>query len=86
MQTYHFDEMVNDEGVVMLAGLPPLTKVAIVVIDPEISSWQTRLNHLRKRFQETHPFAKMSREEILIQLRQTREKVYDELYGDRHAN
>ncbi len=86
MQTYHFDEVVNDEGVVMLSGLPRLTKVAIVVIDPEISSWQARLNHLRKKFQKTHPFAKMSQEEILVQLRQTREKVYDELYGDRHAN
>ncbi len=86
MQTYHFDAVVNDEGVVTLSGLPPLAKVAIVVIDPELSSWQTRLNHLRKRFQETHPFAKMNREEILVQLRQTREEVYEEVYGDRHAN
>jgi hypothetical protein len=86
MQTYHFDEVVNDEGVVTLSGLPPLTKVAIVVIDPELSSWQTRLNRLRKRFQETHPFATMSREEILEQLRQTREEVYEEVYGHRHAN
>ncbi len=86
MQTYHFDEVVNDEGVVMLTGLPPLTKVAVVVIAPEISDWQKRLDYLRKRFQETHPFAQMSREEILVQLRQTREKVYDELYGERHVH
>lgn len=32
-----------------------------------------------------HPFAKMSKEDVLIELRKTREKVYDELYGDRHA-
>jgi len=35
---------------------------------------------------QEHPFAKMSKEEILGQLRKTREEVYDELYGDRHAN
>ena len=85
MQTYHFDEIVNNEGIITLSGLPPLAKVAIVVIDTELS-WQTRLAHLRKKFQEIHPFAKMSREEILVKLRQTRENVYDESYGDRHAN
>jgi len=86
MQTYHFDEIVNNEGIITLSGLPPLAKVAIVVINPEILSWQTRLDNLRKKFQEIHPFAKMSREEILVKLRQTRENVYDESYGDRHAN
>ena len=86
MQTYHFDEIVSDEGIVTLSGLPPLAKVAIVVIDPEIASWQTRLDNLRKKVQETHPFAKMSRDEILAHLRQTRETVYEELYGDRHAD
>jgi len=85
MQTYHFDEIVNNEGIITLSGLPPLAKVAIVVIDTELS-WQTRLAHLRKKFQEIHSFAQMSREEILVKLRQTRENVYDESYGDRHAN
>ncbi len=35
MQTYHVDEVVSNEGVVTLSGLPPLAKVAIVVIDTE---------------------------------------------------
>jgi hypothetical protein len=86
MQTYNFDETVNDDGIVTLSGLPPLAKVAIVVIDPEILSWQTRLDNLRKKIQEIHPLAKMTQEEILLKLRQTRENVYDELYGDRHTN
>ncbi|MDM8529481.1 hypothetical protein QUF58_14910 [Anaerolineales bacterium HSG24] len=86
MQTYHFDEVVSNEGIVTLSGLPPLTQVVVVVIQPDLSDWQERMNKFMDRLRENHPFAKMSREEILVQLRQTREKVYDELYGDRHAN
>ena len=84
MQTYHFDEIVGNEGVVMLSGLPPLAKVTIVVIKP--FDWRTELELLRRDLQQNHPFAKMSKEEILAKLRQTREEVYDEVYGDRHAN
>ena len=81
MQTYHFKEIVNSEGVVTLSGLPPLTEVAIVVINPELSNWQRRMKDLMQDMQQSHPFTKMSQEEILKQLRQTREEVYEELYG-----
>lgn len=67
-------------------GVPPFTEVAIVVIKPELSDWQERLNNFMDKLQESHPFANMRQEDILINLRKTREKVYDELYGDRHAN
>ena len=80
MQTYHFDEVVNDQGVITLSGLPPLTKVAIVVIHPEPFDWGKEMDAWRKEMQN-HPFAKMSKEEILAKLRQTREEVYDEVYG-----
>ena len=41
MQTYRFDEIaVNNDGVVTIAGLPPLAKVAIMVINPEPFDWQ----------------------------------------------
>ncbi len=86
MQTYHFDEIVSNEGIVTLSGLPPLAKVAIVVVKPKSFDWQTRLNNLRQKLQQNHPFAKMTEDEILAKLRQTREEVYDRLYGDRHAN
>ena len=86
MQTYHFDEIVNNEGVVTLTGLPPLEKVAIVVIRSEPLNWQNELKELRRELQQNHPFAKMSRQEILTKLRQTREAVYDELYGDMYDN
>lgn len=86
MQTYHFKEIVNGQGEVTLSGLPPFTEVAIVVIKPEPFDWQERMNNFMDKLQENHPLAKMSQEDILIELRKTREKVYDELYGDRHAN
>jgi hypothetical protein len=86
MQTYHFNEVVNNKGVVTLSGLPPLTQVVVVVIQPDLSDWQERMKKLMQDVSENHPFAKMSREEVLKRLRQTREEVYDELYGDRHAN
>ncbi|MDM8520209.1 hypothetical protein QUF64_09185 [Anaerolineales bacterium HSG6] len=85
MQTYHFDEVVSDEGVVMLSGLPPLAQVAIVVIHPEPFDWKKEMKAWRQEMKK-HPFAKMSKEEILAKLRQTREEVYEEVYGHRHAN
>lgn len=46
-------------------------------------------NEMKAWFEEIrkeHPFAKMSKEDILAELRKTREDVYNELYGDRHAD
>ncbi|MDM8526872.1 hypothetical protein QUF58_01560 [Anaerolineales bacterium HSG24] len=85
MQTYHFDEIVSNEGVVMLSGLPPLAKVAIVVVNPELFDLQEIIKQWVAKMKE-HPFSQMSREEILEQLRQSREKIYEEDYGYRHAN
>ena len=89
IQTYHFDEEVNDKGEVTLSGLPPLAQVVIVVIDPEPApdpfDWKKEMDAWMLEMQD-HPFAKMSREEVLAKLRQTREDVYDEVYGHRHAN
>jgi len=43
---------------------------------------ETFLNTIR----HDHPFAHLSKEEIWQELHQTRTNVYDEVYGDRHAN
>ena len=48
-------------------------------VQKEMKAW---FEEVRKE----HPFAKMSKEEILMELRKTREEVYDELYGDRHVD
>jgi len=82
VQTYHFNEIVNKEGAVTLLGLPPMEEVIIVVIHPKPLSWQEELKQLMVDIRKDHPFTKMSKEEILVKLRQTREEVYDELYGD----
>lgn len=81
MQTYHFHEVVSNEGVVILSGLPPMTKVAIVVIDPEPFDWKKELDALREEM-KNHPFANMSKEEILVELRKTRERIAEEDYGN----
>lgn len=82
MRTYHFTEVVSDDGTVTLTGLPPLTEVAIVVINPELSTWPERMERLMQEVQANHPFTQMSREEILQQLRENRETVYKELHED----
>ncbi|OQY48862.1 MAG: hypothetical protein B6242_00895 [Anaerolineaceae bacterium 4572_78] len=85
MQTLHFDEKVNSNGIVTLAGLPPLAQVAIVVINTESLDLQEIVQQWITKMKE-HPFSQMSREGILEQLRQSREKIYEEDYGYRHAN
>ncbi|MCB9077338.1 MAG: hypothetical protein H6631_07085 [Anaerolineaceae bacterium] len=82
MQTYHFTEVVGDDGTVTLSGLPPLTEVAIVVINPELSTWPQRMEQLMQAVQTDHPFTRMSRDEIMQQLRETRESVYGDLSED----
>ena len=79
METYHFKTVVDTDGSVRLSGLPPQKEVEIVVLErselpEEIQSW---LSDIRAR----HPFAKMSKQEILEALRRTRETVWTE----RHA-
>ena len=49
------------------------------------NSLQAEWEQLRYDLRD-HPFTRMSREEILDKLRQTREEVYDELYGDMYEN
>jgi len=74
MKSYHFNAVVETDGSVHLSGLPPQKEVEIVVLErtrlpEEMQNW---LNDIRER----HPFAKMSKAEILEILRQTRESVW----------
>jgi hypothetical protein len=73
MKTYYFNTVVETDGSIRLSGLPPAKEVEIVVLErtdlpEEMQQW---LSDIRTR----HPFAKMSKEEILEMLRQTREAV-----------
>ncbi len=78
MKTYHFDTVVERDGSVRLSGLPPSQQVEIVVLQrtPVSGELQDWLHSVRER----HPFAKMSKAEILESLRQTRELVWAERY------
>jgi hypothetical protein len=80
MKTYHFNAVVDLDGSIHITGLPPQKEVEVVVLErtellEEMQNW---LDDVRSR----HPFAKMSKDEILEVLRQTRETVWTE----RHEN
>ncbi len=80
MEAYHFKTVVEANGSVVLVGLPPSQEVEIVVVERNGSA-----DELRSWFQEIrtrHPFARMSKEEILNALQKTRETVW----AERHAN
>jgi hypothetical protein len=71
MKSYHFNAVVDADGSGHLSGLPPQKEVEIVVLErtrlpEEMQNW---LNDIRER----HTFTKMSKDEILEILRQTRE-------------
>lgn len=79
MKTYRFSTVVEKDGTIRISGLPPNKEVEVVVLEQtdlpaEIRDW---LSDIRAR----HPFAKLSKEEILATLRHTRATVWDE----RHA-
>jgi hypothetical protein len=73
MKAYRFSAIVEKDGTLCLTGLPPDKEVEVVVMEqaglpPEIQDW---LADIRTR----HPFAKMTKEQILEALRQTRAAV-----------
>ena len=74
MKTYHFSTVVETDGSVHLSGLPPHKEVEVVVLERTESSEAMRnwFSDIRTR----HPFAKMSKAEILEALRSTREAVW----------
>ncbi len=79
MDAYHFKTVVQADGSVVLSGLPPSQEVEVVVVErkelpAETMEW---FRDVRSR----HPFAKMSKDEILKALRKTREEVW----AERHA-
>jgi hypothetical protein len=56
-----------------------------MVINPEPFDWQETMRQWIAEMKR-HPFAQMSKQEILVRLRQSREKIYEEDYGHRHEN
>lgn len=80
MEAYHFKTVVQSDGSLVLSGLPPNQEVEIVVVErkglsEEMQSW---FQDIRTH----HPFAQMSKDDILKAIRRTRETVWTERHAD----
>lgn len=81
MKTVYIKTRVAADGSLTITDLPPDTDVMVAVQPNDTMAYNEVWAELRESM-KTHPFATMSREEILAVLRQTREEVARELYGD----
>jgi hypothetical protein len=75
---YHVKTRVNADGSVNLHDLPPLQDVDIVVLKREPSDLQEEMASWFAEVRARHPFATMTKDEILKVLRKTREEVWQE--------
>jgi hypothetical protein len=82
MQTYYFQKRVEADGSVNLSDLPPNAQVEIVVVNLDPTDVRAEMQAWMAEVRAHHPFARMSKAEILKALRQTREQVWKE----RHEN
>jgi hypothetical protein len=82
MKAYHFRKTVDVDGTIHLSDLPPYKEVEIVVLYPESSDWQAEFERWLADIRTRHPLARMSKADILNELRKTREDVW----AERHAN
>lgn len=82
MKVYHFRKTVEVDGTVQLSDLPPYKEVEIVVLHPEPSDWQAEFQRWLVDIRARHPLSKMSKADILKELRKTREIVWAERHAD----
>ncbi|OQY42405.1 MAG: hypothetical protein B6242_16225 [Anaerolineaceae bacterium 4572_78] len=82
MKTHHFKQIVNSDGTITLSGLPAFKEIEIVVMYPDPFDLQEEMKRWFAEVRKDHPFANMSEDEIIQELRKTREIVWEE----RHAN
>lgn len=84
MKTVLVQKRVGSDGSLTLTNLPPDADVTVIIRPtntPTSAEGSAMWEELRASMR-THPFASMSREEVLAALRQTREEVARDLYGD----
>ena len=81
MKDVFVQKRVGSDGSLTLTDLPPDADVTVIVRPFNPTEAKALLQELRDSMRD-HPFASMSREEVLAALRQTREEVARELYGD----
>ena len=82
MKVHHFKKTVGVDGKIQLSDLPPYKEVEVVVLYPEPADWQAEFKRWLADIRTRHPLVNKTKEEILKELRQTREHVWSE----RHEN
>jgi hypothetical protein len=78
MKAYHFRKIVGEDGSIVLSNLPPHQEVEIIVLQQVSSESAGEIKQWLADIRQRHPFAKMSKAEILKVLRETRDKVWAE--------
>ncbi|MCP4107435.1 MAG: hypothetical protein GY749_18130 [Desulfobacteraceae bacterium] len=81
MQTYHLKKATDNDGKMIISGLPPSEEFTILLLHSESPEWQERMKQWMNDLREHHPFAEMNKDEILRQLEKTREEVWKTEYG-----
>jgi hypothetical protein len=82
MQTYHFKKAADRDGSVTISGLPPSEELTILILPSSGQyEWQEKMKQWMNDLREHHPFAGMSKAEILKHLRKTREEVWEAEYA-----
>lgn len=82
MKAYHFRKVVGVDGSILLSDLPPHQEVEIVVLQPEPTDPPPEIRQWLADIRQRHPFAKMSKAEILQVLRESRDAAWTERYAD----
>lgn len=80
MEMRYYTTTVADDGSATVADLPPQTMVNIVVLYEETNDLSVELRKIADSLHD-HPFMRMTKDEILAALRQTRDEVWEEQYG-----
>jgi len=81
MKTLHFTRRVEVDGSVRLDDLPSQAEVEIVVLYADPAEHRAELERWFAEVRHDHPFATLSKDEILAALRETREQVWEEHYA-----
>ncbi|MCP4104172.1 MAG: hypothetical protein GY749_01320 [Desulfobacteraceae bacterium] len=84
MKTYHLKKKTDSHGLITISELPPYQEVEVIVICAEQTDLQAEMKQWFDDIRKYHPFAKMSKNEILESLRITRETVWNERHESQH--
>jgi len=82
MKAFHLKKHVDENGSIGISELPPGEDVDVIVLFPEPSDLRSAMEEWITEDRGHHPFANMSKDEILAKLRETRDSVWNERHAD----